>query len=223
MKRLSFSFVAVLLFGMMACTTAYKKSVGGDTEQVFSRIYMTDFNTAWQAGLEALKSSPLEISNREAGFIRTKWVDNTSDRRLFESFGAGRSFLKAQYRFRVSIGKGFYESKPSVKISVQREQLVQHDVLEGWRPVVSDSIEENTLLYRVGRIILIRTKIARMEEERKEKAIQSSELNAKPATLDGFEEAPSVGEDPDAFVPEEGQEPPPTEEPPPSDEEPPSE
>lgn len=220
MNRISFSLAGLLLLATSACTTAYKKSVGGDTEQVFSRIYMTDFNTAWQAGLEALKSSPLEISNREAGFIRTKWTDNTSDRRLFESFGAGRAFLKAQFRFRVSIGKGFYENKPSVKISVQREQLVQHDVLEGWRPVVSDSIEENTLLYRVGRIILIRTKIARMEEERKEKAIQSSELNAQPATapLDGFEESPDVGQDPEAFVPEEeGQGALPSEEEPPSD------
>ncbi len=155
---------------------------------------MTDYNTAWQAALEALKSSPLEISNREAGFIRSKWTDNTSDRRLFESFGPGRSFLKAQFRFRVSVGKGFFENKPSVKISVQREQLVQNDVLEGWRPVVSDSIEENTLLYRIGRIILIRSKIAKMEDERKEKAIEASELNSETPTTESPEPIPEEDE-----------------------------
>ncbi len=160
----------------LGCNTAYKKSVGGDTEQIFSRIFLTDYNTAWGSVLEALKSSPLEVSNRDSGFIRTKWVDNTSDRNLFESFGQGRAFLKAQYRFRVSVGKGFFEGEQSVKVAVQREQLVQSDVLEGWRPVISDSIEENTLLYRIGRIIFIRTKINKMEEEKREREIQESGL-----------------------------------------------
>jgi hypothetical protein len=195
MKRIPLSCVGLFFLGAsLGCASAYKKSVGGDTEQVFSRVYMTDYNTAWQAALEALKSSPLEISNREAGFIRSKWTDNTSDRRLFESFGPGRSFLKAQFRFRVSVGKGFFENKPSVKISVQREQLVQNDVLEGWRPVVSDSIEENTLLYRIGRIILIRSKIAKMEDERKEKAIEASELNSETPTTESPEPIPEEDE-----------------------------
>ena len=72
------------------------------------------------------------------------------------------------------MGKGFFEGAQSVKISVQREQLVQSDVLEGWKPVLSDSIEENTFLYRIGRIIFIRTRLAKTEEDKREREIRES-------------------------------------------------
>ncbi|MFZ9596272.1 MAG: hypothetical protein ACO3A2_09365, partial [Bdellovibrionia bacterium] len=60
---------------MSGCLKSYVQSIGGDTANVFERIYTTDMNTAWQATLEALKHSPLDISNREAGYLQTKWVE----------------------------------------------------------------------------------------------------------------------------------------------------
>jgi len=38
--------------------------------------------------------------------------------------------------------------------------------LEGWNEAVSDSVEENTMLYRVGRIIFSKVKLKKMEEQR---------------------------------------------------------
>jgi hypothetical protein len=157
-----------------ACVTAYKQSVGSDTSQVFQRIYLTDFNTAWQAVLDSIKNSRLDVSNREGGFIQTKWTDNTSEKNFVDSFGEQDSYLKAQYRFRINVAKGFYNGQPSVKVSVQKEQLVQRDVLEGWRPTETDTVDEQTLLYRIGRIIFIRMKMAYLEEKKTEKAIENS-------------------------------------------------
>ncbi len=158
----------------ISCTAAYKQSIGRDSAQVFHHIYLTDFNTAWQGVLDSLKNAPLDVSNREGGFVQTKWSDNTSEKNFTDSFGNADSYLKAQYRFRVSVAKGFYNGQPSVKIAVQKEQLVQRDVLEGWRPIETDSIDENTLLYRIGRIIFIRMKIAYLEEEKTKMAIENS-------------------------------------------------
>jgi len=176
--RFTIPLLALLLatFALSAssCVSAYRKSVGGEGQQVFERIYLTDYNTAWQSVLEGIKNSRMDISNREGGYIQTKWTDNTSDKNFTDSFGPADSYLKAQYRFRISVGKGFYNGQPSVKISVQKEQLVQRDVLEGWRPVETDSIDENTLLYRIGRIIFIKMKISKIEEEKTKKAIESS-------------------------------------------------
>ena len=171
--------IAVLLLVLMGavgsgCVSAYKRSVGSDTSQVFRKIYLTDYNTAWQAVLDALKSSPLDISNREGGYVQTKWTDNTSERNFTDSFGGADAYLKAQYRFRVSVAKGFYNGKATVKVSVQKEQMVQRDLLEGWKPAETDSIDENTLLYRIGRIIYIRMKIAKLEEEKTKKEIENS-------------------------------------------------
>lgn len=196
------AFSLLLLFALSlgtlvsGCADAYKRALGTDTEQVFTRIFLTDFNTAWQSALEALKTSPLDVTNREAGVVQTKWSDNTAQKNFSESFGAADSFLKAQYRVRVSLAKGFYNGKPSVKVAVQKEQLVQRDVLEGWRPIESDSIEEKTLLYRIGRIIAIRTKLARIEEERIRKSLQTEHPFGSPEEPPAPPETPPSPETP---------------------------
>jgi hypothetical protein len=173
-QLLRLTIVAALILSFAGCVSAYKQSVGGETEQIFTRIYLTDFNTAWQGVLEAMKHNRLDISNREAGYIQTKWTDNTEDKNMADSVGDAPSYLKAQYRFRVNVAKGFYNGKPSVRVSVQREQLVERDVLEGWKPIETDAIEENTLLYRIGRIIFIRMKLAKLEEQKTQEQIQNT-------------------------------------------------
>jgi hypothetical protein len=167
----------VLLLALVTasgCVSAYRQTVGGETAQVFTKIYLTDFNTAWQSVLDSLKASRLDVSNREGGFIQTKWTENTAEKNFVDSFGGADAYLKAQYRFRVNVAKGFYNGRPSVKVTVQKEQLIQRDVLEGWRPIETDAVDENTLLYRIGRIIFIRMKLAQLEEEKTKKAIESS-------------------------------------------------
>lgn len=175
-RRILNALVPLLAAGasQLSCVTAYKESVGGDTEQVFTRIFLTDYNTAWQATLDALKSARLDVNNRESGFIQSRWADNTAQRNFTDSFGAAQAYLKAQYRLRLTLNKGYYNGIPSVRVAVQKEQLVQHDVLDGWRPIITDAVDEGTLLYRVGRIIYIRMKQSRLEEEKTRKAIEAS-------------------------------------------------
>jgi hypothetical protein len=172
--KLLLTFFVWMLFGV-GCMQAYRKSVGGDIQHVFTKIYFTDFNTAWQAALDALKSSRLDISNREGGFIQTKWSDNTSEKNFTDSFVGGDIYLKAQYRFRVTVAPTFHLGHSTIKVTVQKEQLIQRDVLEGWKPIETDSAEENTLLYRVGRLIFMRMKIAALEEERMNNALIEKE------------------------------------------------
>ncbi len=165
----------VVAFGLLqGCASAYVQSIGGETGHVYQRIYFTDYNTAWQAVLETLKSARLDVKNPEAGIIQTRWTDNTAEKNFTDSSDAAGAYLKAQFRVRVTLAKGFYNGKPSVKIAVQKEQMVQRDVLEGWRPIETDSIEENTFLYRVGRVIAIKVKIAQMEEERVKRAMDQA-------------------------------------------------
>ena len=158
------------------CMSAYRRSVGADQDQIFSRVYFTDLNTAWQSCLEALKSSALDISNRESGFIQTKWTDNTEQKNFIDDFGGTDMVQKAQYRFRVNVGKMFYHGQPAVKVTVQKEQLIMRDVLEGWVPQTTDSIEENTLLYRIGRIIYMKMKLQKIEEQKENEELQNTKF-----------------------------------------------
>lgn len=158
---------------LSGCSTAYRRSVGATQEQVFSRIFLTDAVTAWIAVSEALKSFRLDVSNQKAGFVQTRWTDNTADKNAADPLGGTGPFLKAQYRFKVNLAPGYIQGRgQGIRVSVLREQWVQRDVLEGWRPAETDTIEENTLLYRIGRIIAIRSEVERLERERTEKELR---------------------------------------------------
>lgn len=169
---------ATMLVTHTGCMTAYKRSVAGPQSKIFNRIYMTDFNNAWQAVLEALKHNRLDISNREAGFVQTRWTENTTEKAFSDSYGVNAVILKAQFRFSINVAKVFYDGKPAIKVTVMKEQLVQRDVLEGWRPIESDTVEENTLLYRIGRIIWIKKKLAEEEKKSIESEIKDTDLTA---------------------------------------------
>lgn len=156
------------------CMSAYIKSVGGNTDQVFTKIYLTEYPTAWEAAKDALKASPLEVDNRENGTLQTKWIDNTSERNLIESAWSVSTYTKAQYRFRVTLAKGSVEGKSSVRITVQKEQQIQRDVLEGWRNQETDGIQENSLIYRVGKLIEFKLKNEKIENDRIKKQLDSN-------------------------------------------------
>jgi hypothetical protein len=173
-RRVAIALLGLALAFQPGCMTAYRKSVGATLDQSFTKVFVTDLNTAWQAVLEALKSFRLDVSDREAGYLQTRWTDNTSERNLVDSFGGSAIYLKAQYRFRINLDEGFFAGQKSIRLTVQREQMIQRDVLEGWRPVETDGIEEQTLLYRLERLISMRTRLAQLEKERLEKEIQST-------------------------------------------------
>lgn len=161
------------MFAVTSCATPYRKQ-DAEIQRVFNRVYLTDFNTAWQSVLDALKNSRMDIQNREGGFLQTKMNDNTAAKNFVDSSGIAPAYLKAQYRFRITVAKGFYNNESAVKVSVIRDQMVQKDVLEGWKNSESDTIEENTLLYRIGRIIWMRTRIAQLEEEKTRRELEKS-------------------------------------------------
>jgi hypothetical protein len=159
--------------------SAYKKSVGGDSDRIFTKIYISEYTLAWESAVDALKASPKDIFNRENGTIQTKWIDNTAERNLIDSAGSVSSYIKAQYRFRVTLAKGFYDGKPSVKVSVQKEQQIQRDVLEGYINQESDGIQENSLLYRIGKVVDYLKRIQDMENQKLKKQLENAAQDSK--------------------------------------------
>ena len=156
----------ILMVLSSGCMSAYVKSVGGDTERVYAKIFLTEYPIAWDAAVDALKASPMEVVNRENGTLQTKWIDNTSERNLIESAGSVNTYNKAQYRFRVTLAKGSVEGNTSVRITVQKEQQIQRDVLDGWRNQETDGIQENSLIYRLGKLIEFKLKNEKIESQK---------------------------------------------------------
>jgi hypothetical protein len=145
---------------------------GSEIDRIFSRLYLTEYNTGWQAVLEGLKRFEKTIQNRQGGTVQTVWIDNTAEKNFTDSFGGDATYIKARYRLTVSIAPGNYNGKPSVKISILKDQMIQRDLLEGWKQVQSDAIEENTLLYRIGRIISLKMKLKKIEDQKMQQILE---------------------------------------------------
>lgn len=160
----------VLFIVCTGCGTFYQP--GQDNVKIYSRVYLTDYNTAWQAAIESLKNYTRPVQNRQGGVIQTGWKDNTAEKNFIDSFGSTPTYLKARYRMNLSVAPGHYNGRPSVKISISKEQMLQRDLLEGWSLVPTDSITENTILYRIGRIIVNKMRLQKIEDEKLKQVIE---------------------------------------------------
>lgn len=166
-------FVGAIL-GQFGCATAFEKSLG-TRESQHSKIFVTDMDLVWASSVESLKSYPIEINNREGGFLQTQWVENTQQRNFSDTYGSGKStYHEAQLRYKVWVSQGFHDGEPSVKVSIQKEQVVKRDILEGFKPVETEPIEERSLLYRISRIVEMRAMLAKLEKERIDRELKTS-------------------------------------------------
>lgn len=104
--------------------------------------------------------------------IQTNWIENTAEKNFIEGFGGDATYVKAQYRLNLSVAPGSYNGRSYVKVSILKEQVIQRDLLEGWKPVKSDSIEESTFLYRIGRIVLMKLKLKQIEEQKMQQVME---------------------------------------------------
>ncbi|MBI3554698.1 MAG: hypothetical protein HY074_00370, partial [Deltaproteobacteria bacterium] len=68
------------LFGTSCGSEPLFYSPGSELDHIYSRIFLTDYNIAWQATLDALKRFEKTVQNRQGGVLQTAWVDNTAEK-----------------------------------------------------------------------------------------------------------------------------------------------
>jgi len=122
-----------------------------------SRIFLTDFSTAWTATLEAVSGGKdvIKSQNRETGIIETGWIDNSESRHFLDVFSDENFFLRMRYRLQVHVREGKKNSQQAVLVRVVKQQQKEGTFLGGFQEAESDGLEESVYLYRIGRLIAI--------------------------------------------------------------------
>jgi len=122
-----------------------------------TRIFLTDFSTAWTASLEAVSAGRdvVRSQNRETGIIETNWVENSESRQFLDVFSDEDFFLRMRFRLQVHVREGKKNDQQAVMIRVIKQQQKESTFLGGYQDVESDGIEESVYLYRIGRLIAI--------------------------------------------------------------------
>ncbi len=138
-----------------------------------TRIFVSDYSTAWSATLEALAQGKdvIKVQNREQGLIETNWIDNTDSQHFMEEFTDEDFFLRSRYKLQVQLREGKKNNDhPVVLVRLMKFTQMERTFLGGWEDVESNSVVEKTYLYRIGRLIAIQQNNAKQEELRRQES-----------------------------------------------------
>jgi hypothetical protein len=109
----------------------------------------------WKAVLQVLSSYQFEVLNKFYGQIKTRWIDNTLS---FQELEPDFPLESSQIRYFVSI-KSFVSAEKKVKshvtIYLQQRYIPLGGEKEEWLSLNLDNILENTLFYRIQRLLLM--------------------------------------------------------------------
>jgi hypothetical protein len=122
-----------------------------------TRIFLTDFSTAWTAALEAVSNGKdiIRVQNRETGVIETNYIDNSESRQFLDVFSDEDFFLRSRYKLQVQVREGKKNGQQAVLVRVLKQAQRETTFLGGWQDRESDLLEEDVYLYRIGRLIAI--------------------------------------------------------------------
>lgn len=150
--------------------------------EIPSKVFKADYNQAWQAVIQVMRKYDIAQQNQEAGFIKTRWMDNTLEVNFADAFGSSEQVKAAKFKLVINVVKGYRGGREVSKVTVYKRQLVEQDFLQGWKEVTTDGIMEKTLLYRMERLIATDNKLKEIDRAKEKEQLQNTATPTTPST-----------------------------------------
>lgn len=170
-----YPLIAILLL-LSGCANYEKFRQVTEELEIPSKIYKADYNQTWQAVIQVMRKFDIAQQNQEAGFIKTRWMDNTLEVNFADSFGSSDAVKAAKYKLVINVVRGYRSSREVTKVTIYKRQLMEQDFLQGWKEASTDGITEKTLLYRIERLIAIDNKLKEIDKAREQEQLQNTNL-----------------------------------------------
>lgn len=173
---MNFYLLIISMFFYSGCASYEKFRQVTEELEIPSKVYKADYNQTWQAVIQVMRKYDIAQQNQEAGFIKTRWMDNTLEINFTDSFGSSDAVKAAKFKLVVNVVKGFRSSREVTKVTIYKRQLVEQDFLQGWKETSTDGIMEKTLLYRIERLIATDNKLKEIDKAREKEQLENSGL-----------------------------------------------
>ncbi len=173
MKNLRNTLFFLSLLSFSGCSSYEQFEQIAEEAEIPTKMFKATYNQTWQAVLEIMQKYDLKIKNQEAGVVKTRWIDNTNQLNFNEAFGSQDMVKAARFKLIINVIKGFRGTREVSKVSVFKRQMIEKDFLQGWKVVRTDSILENTILYRVERILKREQMIKQIEDQKAKEELNS--------------------------------------------------
>lgn len=161
---------ATALTGCSTASDKFKKTL--KVGEPVARVYNAKYEEVEGAIKQAMIRYPQRVDNTEAGIFETDIVKGES---RFKSPGKSNDESAGnRYRVLIRLVRGKNDEKPAVKVIVTKQAEIARDFFAGAEPVPSDGLEETTILYRIGREIVLARAILKSTERENKKLDEGS-------------------------------------------------
>lgn len=168
-----YPLIAALLL-LSGCANYEKFRQITEELEIPSKIFKADYNQTWQAVIAVMKKFDIAQQNQEAGFIKTRYMDNTLEVNFADSFATADAVKAAKFKLVVNVVKGFRSGREVTKVTIYKRQLIEQDFLQGWKEVTPDGIMEKTLLYRIERLVATDNKLKEIDKQKEKEQLESA-------------------------------------------------
>ena len=145
------------LFYAISCTTIHSRLN-------HSSIFHTSYNTAWESTLHVLEQYPIDTEDFDSGQIKTKLINKYQ----IWNPPPGSTPYQDNRNYKIQIFLERTEQDQSVKIHIVKEEFINRDFIQKNIPIESTGLEEEVLLYRIGRAIYLKKKRKEFIDRKKE-------------------------------------------------------
>ena len=115
-----------------------------------SKVYYSSYKKGWTAMQRAMGNYPLLKNNRSQGLIETDWLKvGQAWNPPFEKFYSSA----VKYRLILKVVRGSRKGVDILRVTIHKEILKGEDFFKEPKTLVSDGLEERSLLYRIDREI----------------------------------------------------------------------
>ncbi len=117
-----------------------------------SKVFIDSYEKVWRAVQLSLRKYPVRTNSMESGILETDFVKGD---KLFSDPNDPKNKMGLRYKITVRAVKGKIDGKSAIRITVVKNAEGQPDFFSGYQPVNTNGLEEQTVMYRIGRFLEI--------------------------------------------------------------------
>ena len=128
------------------------------------RTFYADVESVWRAAQLTLKHYPLNISDLDSGILETDFIKGAKVW-VAPHKGAVTPPNGLRYKLRIIFSQVDVGGRVGTKVHIEKKVTLQRDFFSPLEPVASDGLEEEVILYRMGRELQIDKILEELPEE----------------------------------------------------------
>lgn len=162
------ALAAILAIATSGCASATQKLEAREGDAPYSRVFYANYEDVEMALKQSMLRYPQKVDNTEAGIFETDYIKGEA---RFKPPHKSANFSPGyRYRILVRLVRGRTEDRPAIKVQVSKKPEVLRDFFSDADSVNSDGLEEQVILYRIGRELQLARAIARAGEKQSKKS-----------------------------------------------------